>query len=423
VTCSHCSIGVWSSSLEASVVLRNDGSESRGWRDDCRGFSLVCMTSSNPQPFRVLIAGGGVAALEAALALRDLAGERISTTLLAPEPEFVYSPMRVREPFAYSAAQHYPLAEITRDIGVELKQDAFKWLEPEGRVVHTEAGEQLHYDALLLALGAILRPRFKHALTLDDRRLDEQLHGLIQDVEGGYVHKLAFVVPQPVPWPIPIYELALMTARRAWDMNEDVSITLVTPEDAPLAIFGRAVSDAVERLLEEHGILTITSAHCETPEPGQVSIHPGTRRLHVDRVIALPELFGPSTPGVPKAAANGFIPIDVHCQVPGIERVYAAGDATDFAVKHGGIAAQQADTAAEAIAALAGAPIEPTKFHPLIHAILLGGEKPLYLSAHITGGHGSSSEISEEPTWSPPTKIAAKYLAPYLESRDRAALR
>nr|MDQ2897690.1 hypothetical protein [Actinomycetota bacterium] len=198
---------------------------------------------------------------------------------------------------------------------------------------------------------------------------------------------------------------------------------LVTPEDAPLAIFGQAVSDAVERLLEQHGILTITSAHCETPEPGQVSIHPGSRRLHVDRVIALPELSGPSTPGVPKQAANGFISIDAHCKVQGLERVYAAGDATDFAVKHGGIAAQQADTAAEAIAALAGAPIEPTKFHPVIHGILLGGDRPLYLSAHITGGHGSSSQISETPMWSPPTKIAAKYLAPYLESLDHAAPR
>jgi hypothetical protein len=39
----------------------------------------------------------------------------------------------------------------------------------------------------------------------------------------------------------------------------------------------------------------------------------------------------------------------------------------------------------------------------------------------VTGGHGSSSQISEEPTWSPPMKIAAKYLAPYLELRDRVA--
>src|SRR5205807_3977065 len=103
-----------------------------------------------------------------------------------------------------------------------------------------------------------------------------------------HIHKLAFIAPSQMPWPLPIYELALMTARRAFDMNEDVSITLATPEDAPLAIFGSAVSEAVERLLTEHGILVIPSAHCETPEPGQVSIHPGERRLQVDRVIALP---------------------------------------------------------------------------------------------------------------------------------------
>jgi len=138
-------------------------------------------------------------------------------------------------------------------------------------------------------------------------------------------------------------------------------------------------------------------------------------------VIALPDLFGPSTPGVPKRDAHGFIPVDVHCKVQGLERVFAAGDATDFAVKDGGLAAQQADVAAQAIAALAGAPIEPTGFHPVIHSVLLGGRKPLYLSAHITGEHGSSSEISEKPTWLPPTKTAAKYLAPYLESRERAA--
>jgi sulfide:quinone oxidoreductase len=109
--------------------------------------------------------------------------------------------------------------------------------------------------------------------------------------------------------------------------------------------------------------------------------------------------------------------------VRGLERVYAAGDGTDFPVKHGGVAAQQADVAAEAIAALAGEPVDPSKFHPEIQGILLGGDTPLYMSAHITGGHGSSSAVSDVPPWSPPTKIAARRLAPYLESRDRTALR
>ena len=381
------------------------------------------MNPSTNTPFRVLIVGGGVAGLEAALALRELAGERVTTTLLAPAAEFVYRPMRVREPFGYSEARRYPLDDIGRDIGIELIRDAFKWLDPDARTVHTESGEKLEYDALLLAPGAVLKPRFKHAVTLDDSQLDEQLHGLIQDVEDGYVHKLAFISPTPMPWPLPLYELALMTARRAYDMNVDMSVTLATPEDGPLAVFGAKASEAVDKLLVDNGILFIPSAHCETPAAGRVSISPGSRELMVDRVVALPQLFGPSLPGVPLHAHNGFVPIDAHCKVTGLERVYAAGDATDFPVKFGGIASQQADTAAEAIAALAGVAIEPAPFAPVLHGALLGGPRPLYLSAHVTGGHGSSSEVSEAPTAAPPTKIVAKYLAPYLESRDQAALR
>jgi sulfide:quinone oxidoreductase len=380
------------------------------------------MSSSDAREpaFRVLIAGGGVAALEAALALRELAGDLVTTTLLAPPSEFVYRPMRVREPFAYPGARSYPLDEIARDMGAELVADAFKWLDAPAGVVHTEKGQALRYDALLLAMGARLHPAFTHGITIDDRILDEQLHGLIQDVEGGYAKSIAFVAPSAMPWPLPMYELALMTARRAYDMQSEVSITIATPEDEPLAVFGRTVSTTVARVLEENGITTITSAYSAVPAQGELRIHPGDRALHVDRVVALPQLYGPPTPGVPGGAVNGFIPVDMHCRVRGLENVFAAGDATDFPIKHGGIAAQQADAVAEAIAARAGAPVELRPFDPEIRAILLGAAKPLYLSAHVTGGHGSSSQISEEPLWSPPTKIAARYLAPYLDSRDRA---
>ncbi len=371
-------------------------------------------------PFKVLIVGGGVAALEAALAVRDFGGERIATTMIAPNAEFVYRPLTVREPFGYSEARHYSLEDIAADIGVELRADRFRWLDAERRLVHTEGGEQLSYDALLLALGARLYPRYKHALTIDDKRINEDFHGLIQDIEGGFVGQLAFVIPSGTVWPLPMYELALMTASRAQDMNIDLSITIATPEDGPLAIFGASASDGVRQLLEDNGILTITSAHSEVPESGLVAISPGSRELHVDRIVALPELVGPSLAGVP-GGQSGFIPVDAYCQVRGVERVYAAGDATEFAVKHGGIAAQQADVAAQAIAALAGVAVEPKPFHPVIHGILLTGGEPRYLSAHITGGHGSSSQFSNAPTWSPPTKIAAKYLAPYLQGRDRGA--
>ena len=311
--------------------------------------------------------------------------------------------------------------EIAADIGVELKQDAFKWLDASQQTVHTKAGEQISYDSLVLAIGARLQPRFRHALTIDDRELDEQLHGLIQDIESGYIHKLAFIIPQPMPWPLPLYELALMTARRAYEMNETLAITIVTPEDAPLAVLGGVVSQAVQKTLDSAGIQVISGTHAETPEQGQVSLFPQGGTLNVDRIVALPELFGPSTPGVPTHDDHGFIPVDSHCRVRGLDRVFAAGDATDFAFKYGGIAAQQADVAAEGIAKLAGVPIDPHQFRPEVHGMLLGGAKPLYFSAHITGTRGSASVVDDHPKWASGAKIAAKYLAPYLELHGRAS--
>jgi len=378
------------------------------------------MTSQDrsAEPFKVVIVGGGVAALEAALALRELGGERFELTLIAPNADFVYRPMTVREPFAYSRAERYPLSGIAADVGAQLLVDSFAWLDPPRHAAYTDSGAELRYDAILLALGARPRARFPAAVTLDDTRLDELLHGLLEDVDGGYVRQLAFVIPTRVAWPLPIYEVALMTARRAYEMGVELAVTIATPEESPLAVFGEGASSAVADLLEERGITTITSAHCEVPDGRHVVINPGDRTIDVDRVVALPELYGPAVRGL-AAGEHGMIPIDGHGRVQGVEGVYAAGDATDFALKYGGIAAQQADAAAESIAALAGLRIEPAAVHPVIHGILLTGAAPLYLSARFTGGQGFSSEITDQPTWSPPTKIAAKYLAPYLEQRDR----
>ena len=376
--------------------------------------------TTDSQPFEVVIAGGGVAGLEAVLALRGLAGDRVAMKLIAPGPEFVYRPMTVREPFGFSQAKRYPLGDIAGELGVRFVEDAVTRVDGGALTVHTESGSEHSYDGLLLGLGARIRPRYEHAVTLDDRRLDEVLHGLVQDVEEGYVKRLAFVVPAPQAWPLPIYELAMMMAKRAYEMDVTVEITIITPEDAPLAVFGQGAADAVGALLAADRIEVITSAYCEIPQTGVIEISPGSRRLVVDRVIALPELQGPAIEGVPHDR-DGFIPIDEHCQVRGLDRVWAAGDATDFAIKFGGIASQQADAAAEAIAALAGAPVQPEPFRPVVHGVLLTGEKPRYLSAHITGGHGFSSEVTDEPTWAPATKIAAKYLAPYLEARDGSA--
>jgi sulfide:quinone oxidoreductase len=371
-----------------------------------------------PGGLRVLIAGGGVAALETALALKDLAPGLTEVTVIAPNTEFVYRPMVVREPFAYGRARRYPLAPIVGDAAATLLPGELAWIDPAVQSIHTKAGESIEYDALVLALGASITERYEHALTINDRDLDETMHGLIEDVESGYVHRLAFVSPGRMAWPLPLYELAMMTAGRAYDMGVELETTIVTPEDAPLAIFGSAASDAVAELLASARVKTINSAYAEVPSSREVVISPGDRHLSVDRVVALPELCGPSLRGIP-LGENGFIRVDPHGRVPDVEHIYAAGDATDFPIKQGGIGSQQADAVAQSIAALAGAAVTPERFSPVVRGMLLTNGKPRYLTARITGGQGFSSEISDTPTWSAGAKIAARYLAPYLDARDR----
>jgi sulfide:quinone oxidoreductase len=369
------------------------------------------------EQLRVLVVGGGVAAIETILALHDLAPDRVAVTVLAPNSEFVYRPMTVREPFAYAQARRYELAPIVRHAGAELIDGELGWVDREAQLVHTADERELPYDALVLALGARVTPRYTHCVTIDDRRMDEAMHGLIQDIEDGYVDSIAFVAPARMAWPFPLYELALMTAGRAYDMGVELETTIITAEDSPLGIFGTEVSKGVAALLERRHIKTINSAYVEVPGPGALVINPGDRRMHVKRIVALPELYGPSVRGVP-ISEHGFIRVNRFGRVPDGGPIYAAGDAIDFPIKQGGLGCQEADVVAESIAALAGADVDPQPFKPIIHGVLLTDEKPRYMSARIVGGQGESSHFSKTPPAGNEHKITARYLTPYLASLD-----
>jgi sulfide:quinone oxidoreductase len=363
--------------------------------------------------FDVLIAGAGVAGLEAAFALRELAGDRVRIRILAPTDEFVYRPMSIAEPFTSGWAQHYPLSKLAATAGAELLHDALAEVRPADQQVRTAGGLTLSYDALLVCLGASVHRRFDHVTSVDDANMDELLHGLVQDIEGGYVHSLAVVVPAPMPWPLPAYEIALMASERAWDTQADMSVTVITPEDAPLALFGFEASLGMGRLLAERKIEIITSASCDIPKSGTIRIHPGDRTLEVDRIVALPELRGPAIVGLPHDSV-GFIPIGEYAQVVGAERVWAAGDVAGYPIKHGGVSAQMADTAARSIAALAGAAVQPQTFDPSLEGVVLTGGTPRYLRRRAEGSDAKQSEMLKLKRGDQTPKIAARYLAPQL---------
>jgi sulfide:quinone oxidoreductase len=374
-------------------------------------------------PHRVVIVGGGVAGLEAFLALRALAADRVELTLVSPAAEFRYRPLAVAEPFALGNPRRTPLAQAAAKVDARFVRAQVIAVDAAKRRVYLDKGATLAYDSLLLATGAASTPPFAEGgvLTWDDTSGVEALGRLLLDLEEGYSASLAVVVPAGPGWPLAAYELALLIARDARGMGMNPEITLVTPEDAPLAIFGSRAIELMSEELARGGVRLETGAYAELNEDpqGGLLLHPSGRRLAVERIVALPRLRGRAPEGIP-ADADGFVAVDSHGRVAGIGDVWAAGDGISFPVKHGGLAAEQADAAAADIAVTAGALVERTPFRPVLRGQLLTPSGPRYLRYDAAGGDGEG-EASAHALWWPPGKIAGRWLAPWLAALDDQA--
>jgi sulfide:quinone oxidoreductase len=361
-------------------------------------------------PFRVVIAGAGVAALEAALGLRAQAGELVSTELIAPEPEFTYRPLAVAEPFRVGEVRRFPLADLVSATGATLRPDSVRAVDPETKTVTVDHGEPVEFDAFVLALGAHPREAVAGALTFRGPDDGPALSALLERATEGKVSSVAFVVPAGITWPLPLYELALLTAGYLGDRGtRGVDVVIVTTEEHPLGIFGPEASEAIRELLAIRGIELVTGAAASAWSDGLLSVA-GRTAIEADAAVAVPQLLGPALPGLPHDGA-GFVPTDTEGRVPGTTDIYAAGDATQFRPKQGGLAAQQADAVAGAIAADTGANVDPMPFRPVLRGLLLTGFVPRYLRSDTSAG---TSVVDTEALWWPPAKIVGRYLAPFL---------
>jgi sulfide:quinone oxidoreductase len=363
----------------------------------------------------VVILGGGVAGLETLLALRDLAGDRVDIELVAPEPHFWYRPLAVVEPFEPTRAPHFELGAIADELGARFTLGAADSVDVDARVLRTSASAEIAYDFLVLAAGARPEPALDHAFTFRGPADAEGFYTLLHEAAAGAFESLLFAVPSGTAWPLPLYKLALQTSAFLRERTCTISLTFVTPEPHPLAIFGAEASGAIERLLEENELVLYTERHAAAAEHGVLLLAP-EGRIPFDRLVALPRLRGATVRGIPQDA-HGFVPTDQNGLVHGLDDVYAAGDITTFPVKQDGIATQQADAVAAAIARLAGASVDPAPFRPVLRGLLLTGGSPAYLRAELSGGRGLASKANAEPLWWPPGKIVGRYPAPFSAAR------
>jgi sulfide:quinone oxidoreductase len=354
---------------------------------------------------RVLIAGGGVAALEAALALRALAADRVSVELLAPGTQFPHRPSSVRSPFT---GEESPQVSFDR-VPVTLHRGSLESVDPAAHDVMTTDGGRLGYDRLLVATGARAVEAVPGATTfrgpLSAGVVDAAIHGARD--------RVIFVLPPESAWGLPVYELALLAAH---ERKNGVDLMVVTPEQRPLEVFGRTASDAVARLLHRAGVEFVGDTAADSVL-GSALITQDGRMIGADAVIALPQLVPRPIPGLPE----GFLEIDDHARVVGVPDVFAAGDITAEPIKQGGLATQQADAAAERIALEAGVELEPRPYRPVLRGLLLTGDAPLYMRIDLGGHGGVTRELryeppltSRAPLWWPDQKIVGRYLAGYL---------
>jgi sulfide:quinone oxidoreductase len=365
----------------------------------------------------VLIAGGGIAALELLLALRVHAGPHVAITLLTSEPILAPRAMTVAEPFDRGGAQTYDWAQIAEQQGARVVFDVLVAVDTAERIVFTHGGRRLRYDVLAVATGARRVEPFAGALTFGTRTdATGRLRALVANVVTNEAASVAFALPSPSCWPLPLYELALLTTHELREHGSAAAIRIVTPEEQPLGLFGPAAADAVAPTLDALSMELVVGRQARELVAGGLRLD-GGEIVPADHVVTLADITARPIPGLPCDRA-GFVPVDLHGRVAGEPAVYAAGEVTSFPLRQGGLATQQADAVAEAIAAACGAGNDPLPFRPVLRGRLLTSGAPLYLQSRPSG----QSLASTRALWSPPEKIAGRYLAPYLATARPARI-
>lgn len=347
---------------------------------------------------RVVIGGGGVAGIESALALRDLAGTKLDVEMLCPRHEFIYRPYSVGEPFGSAEVRQYDLTAIAERAGFELKLSSLKSVDPSEKRIST-FDEDLEYDHLIIATGVKLLWSIPGVTIFwgGPDEFDSEL--VIRHLGDKELKRLVFTMPAGRSWSLPIYELALLAGSRLREESatRETRLMIVTPEEDPLLIFGREVSGQIMQLLADREIELVTGTHPKKFEDKHLTVAPGDP-IYADAVISLPHMEGHTVKGIPHDD-QGFVPTDYHGRVQGLNDVYAAGDVTAFPVKQGGLASQQADAIAEMIAASVEPSVEPQPFDPVLRGVLWTGEGKKYLLGQLAPGHGEPSTLADEPPW------------------------
>jgi sulfide:quinone oxidoreductase len=331
---------------------------------------------------RILVLGGGFAALEAAFLLRMSAGEDAAIRLVSDNDHFVFRPNSIYVPFGTDPSSL--LVGLRRPLArrrINFEHGGVAEVDPDARFVTLTDGQRFAYDKLVVATGADTNageiPGLEeHAATiwtsdsmLGVRRRFEQAR---DRARRGERQRILFLVPPNNKCSGPLYEIVMMleTWLRREGVRELVDITWSTYEHGFIQAFGPRLHELVSGEFRERGIDGHTEEVVSEVHAGEVRYADGSAR-GFDHLIAFPPYVAAVRyDGLP-SDERGFLATDLATRlVRGHDDVYAPGDAGDFPIKQAFLAFLQADTVAEHLAAgITGRPFR-SPFDPVSMCIM-----------------------------------------------------
>ena len=382
----------------------------------------------NPEiaPVKVLVAGAGYGGLETALAIKDTIADRAEITLLTPIVNLTYRPLSSGAPFVREPARTIDIHRLADERGMRVVLDQLVTVQDDERRVLTHDGELIAFDALVIAVGAHERPSALPVISWGQEPDQGQLGALLGELAAGTVKSVAVTIPAGTAWPLAGYEAALILAWTASHLAPTpISVTVLTAEPRPAAILGPQAADWVSKTLADAGVEVLSSSTTHNLSTAQNTHDPSVRivtgddarEITADRLLCVPETFGPDVSGLP-SAPHGFLPTGVDGRVLDTERVWALGDAAQRALKHSIITAAEADAVASSIIATLGLGEPPAVSLPALHGILVDAPEQRWWDANR--GHLRDEQMTAGCLWWPPEEALGAHLARWAHTHDHA---
>jgi sulfide:quinone oxidoreductase len=309
---------------------------------------------------RITILGAGFAAVTAAAELRRRMPDA-DISLIAPTAEFIYYPSLIWVPSGLRRGEELRLnlsGWLTKR-RIRLLQGRVTGLAEGGRKVITDKGEFSNDGLIIASGGRFLKslPGIEHALTIcEGISAAETIRDRLAGMQGGTI-AIGFGTNPKEQGAMrggPMFELlfGLDTLLRQQGRRDKFRLVFFNPAPEPGKRLGEKAVKGLLREMARRNIDTHLGHKVLGFEADKVKTEGG--EIPVDLILFMPGMTGPdwlANSELPKSE-GGFVVADAHCQVPGTEKVFVAGDAgsypgPDWLPKQAHMADLQAKAAAE----------------------------------------------------------------------------